>query len=59
MKTIIAMNWEGVTPDQYEKVRKAVNWEGDNPKGGLFHVAGFSNGALRVTDIWASEDNFK
>ena len=43
------MKWDGVTPDQYEKVRKLANWEGDTPKGAVFHVAGFSNNALRVS----------
>jgi hypothetical protein len=47
----MSMRWDGVTPDQYEKARKLVNWEGNIPKGALFHVSAFSNNALRVTDI--------
>lgn len=58
MKTIMRMTWEGVTPDQYEKVRKMVNWEGLPPQGGIFHLAGFHNDALRITDIWESETDF-
>ena len=58
MRTIIVMKWGGVTPDQYEKIRKLANWEGDTPKGAVFHVAGFSNNALRVTDLWESQDDF-
>jgi hypothetical protein len=58
MKTVMVMKWDGVTADQYEKLRKSVNWEGDVPKGALFHVAGFSNNAIRVTDIWESADDF-
>ena len=54
----MSMQWNGVTPDQYEKVRKSVNWEGDTPKGAIFHVAGFNNNVLRVTDIWESENDF-
>lgn len=54
----MVMKWDGVTPDQYDQVRKAANWEGDKPKGGIFHVAGFTGNALRVTDIWESEDEF-
>jgi hypothetical protein len=49
------MKWNGVTPDQYEKLRKVVNWEGNNPKGSVFHVASFSKKGIRVTDIWESE----
>ena len=42
-------------------MKKLENWrigQGDAPKGGVFHVAGFSNNALRVTDIWESENDF-
>ena len=50
------MKWEGVTPDQYEKLRKSVNWEGDMPKGAVFHVAAFDNNTGHITDIWESAD---
>lgn len=52
------MRWEAVTPDQYEQARRLINWEGNVPKGAVFHVAGFSNNVLRVTDIWESADDF-
>lgn len=58
MKTVMVMKWEGVTPEQYEKVRQSVNWEGNKPTGALFHVAGFYKNSLRVTDIWESEEDF-
>jgi hypothetical protein len=58
MKTVMIMKWEGVTPEQYEQARKLINWEGDTPKGAIFHVAAFGNNALRVTDIWESEEEF-
>jgi hypothetical protein len=58
MKTMMIMKWDGVTPDQYEQVRKHVNWEGNKPKGAIFHVASFGNNALHVTDIWESADDF-
>ncbi len=49
------MKWDGITSDQYEKLRKVVNWEGNRPTGGVFHVASFGNNAAHVTDIWESE----
>jgi hypothetical protein len=58
MKTVMSMKWDGVTPDQYEQIRKLVNWEGDVPKGAVFHVAAFNNTGIRVTDIWESEGDF-
>ena len=54
----MTMKWDGVTPDQYEKLRKIVNQEGDKPKGAVFHVASFGNNAVYVTDIWESAEDF-
>ena len=58
MKIVMIMKWDGVTPDQYEKLRKIVNWEGDTPKGAVFHVAAFDASGIRVTDVWDSADDF-
>ena len=55
---MIVLKWDGFTKDNYETLRKSVNWEGNVPKGLLFHASGFSNNALRVTDIWESADDF-
>lgn len=58
MRVVMIMKWDGVTPAQYEQVRKSVNWEDNKPNGAVFHVAAFGNNALRVTDIWESADDF-
>jgi hypothetical protein len=58
MAIVMNMQWDGVTPEQYEQVRKLVNWEGDRPAGGLFHVACFTPAGLRVTDLWESAEAF-
>ncbi len=58
MKIVMTMKWEGLTPDQYEKIRKIVNWEGDKPQGAVFHVAAFDASGIRVIDIWESGDDF-
>jgi hypothetical protein len=52
------MKWDGVTAAQYDAVRKLANWEGQPPKGAIFHVAGFNKKAMRVTDIWESKEDF-
>ena len=52
------MKWDGVTADQYEAIRKTINWEGNMPKGAVFHVAAFDKTGIRVTDIWESADEF-
>ena len=52
------MKWDGFTPANYETIRKTVNWEGNHPKGAVFHVAAFDKKGGRVTDIWESEEEF-
>jgi hypothetical protein len=52
------MKWDGVTPAQYEAVRKLTNWEGNVPKGAVFHACGFTKSGMRVTDIWESPEDF-
>jgi hypothetical protein len=66
MAITMNMMWEGVTPDQYDEVRKRVGWESNPAAGGLFHVASFGpaytpgvDGALYVTDIWESAAQFE
>jgi hypothetical protein len=58
-QVVMSMRWRGVTPEQYDKAREIVNWEGDPADGGLFHVAGFDGDGLRVTDVWESEEHFQ
>ena len=58
MRIAMFMKWDGATADQYEQLRKTVDWEGRPAKGGVFHVAAFGNGSMHVTDIWESEDDF-
>jgi hypothetical protein len=59
MAVVMIMEWEGVTPEQYEQARDLVNWEGDVPPGGMFHVAAFDGNGLRVTDLWESAEDFQ
>jgi heme-degrading monooxygenase HmoA len=59
MAVVMNMRWNGVTPEQYDEARRRVNWEGDRPVGGNFHVSSFDGDALRVTDIWDSAEDFQ
>ena len=43
MAVVMIMKWQGVTPDQYDRVRELVNWEGNVPPGAQFHVIGFDS----------------
>lgn len=59
MAVMMIMEWQGVTREQYDAVRRIVNFEGDVPRGGLFHVAAFDDKGLRVTDLWERPEDFQ
>jgi hypothetical protein len=58
MAVVVSLNWEGVSPEQYEGVIEELGLDEDSPNGGMLHVAGFMDGALRVIDVWESGDAF-
>ena len=60
MPIMMLMEWQGVTPAQYEAVRKEVHFELDVPPGGVFHVAAHdpATNTLRVTDVWDKAEDF-
>ena len=58
-KSIVAfIEWEGITKDIYDEIRRQVPLEGDVPKGLVSHIATFDKKGLRVVDIWESEEDF-
>lgn len=58
MRVLMKMFWEGIKPDQYEKLRTNVNWEGNTPKGSIFHVSAFDERGIHVIDLWDSTEEF-
>lgn len=59
MPTVMLMHWPEVSPEQYEAVRKEVNWENELPDGGKFHLAWFADDGFRVLDLWDSPQQFE
>ena len=57
--TAMMMTWAGVTPELHERALEDVRWEQDPAPGGLFHVAGFDEHGLHVTDLWESAAAFE
>jgi hypothetical protein len=53
------MQWDGITPAQYDALRALVNWENEKPDGGMFHIAVFTDQAVRITDVWQSVEEFE
>lgn len=58
MRTLVMLKHDGFTAANYETIRKTVNWEGNHPKGLVFHVAAFDKNGVHVTDIWESAEEF-
>ena len=44
-----------VTPEAYDAVRAAVDWEGDVPPGAIGHFIAFRDGEAVEADIWESQ----
>ncbi|MFF2046086.1 hypothetical protein ACFVVX_37255 [Kitasatospora sp. NPDC058170] len=59
MAVVMSMRWPGVTPEQYDAVRDAVDWEEIPSAGGQVHVAWFDDQSLHVTDVWESQQAFE
>ncbi|MFI1168060.1 hypothetical protein ACH4UM_31800 [Streptomyces sp. NPDC020801] len=59
MAVVLSMRWAGVTPEQYDAVRELVQWEEHWADGGVLHVAWFEEDALRVVDVWESQEDFE
>ncbi len=59
MLTVMSMEWTGVTQDQYNQVLRTLDLDKTPPNGGIFHVAGFSGGTLRILDLWESQQAFE
>lgn len=47
----------GLTPDMYDSMRAELNWEKQQPAGGIVHIASFDDkGAIHVADVWNSPE---
>jgi hypothetical protein len=53
------MEWPGFTQEQYNRVMSNLGLDTNPPAGAIFHVAGFTGGAVRVLDIWDSQQSFE
>jgi hypothetical protein len=58
MAILVRIDWKDVTPEKYDQVRELVQWEANQPKGGLAHVAAFDDHGLHANDIWESAGDF-
>jgi len=59
MAVVMAMRWDGVSPEQYDAVMGKLALDEDPPSGGRFHVCGFDGSSMRVVDVWDSQEAFE
>lgn len=59
MPTVMSMHWPEVSREQYEAVRKEVNWEGNAPAGAKLHVSWFADDGFHVLDLWETPQDFQ
>jgi hypothetical protein len=54
---ILAIFTGDITKDQYDTIRKEIDWDHNHPAGAVFHAASFDeNGRAHVADVWESAD---
>lgn len=59
MAIAVFLHWDGVTTDEYDKLRELVNWEGEPPVGGNLHVAAFDESGMHAIDLWETAEDFQ
>lgn len=53
--SVLAIFTGNITKVQYEALRQHVNWENQQPNGGIFHCASFDESdSIHVADVWES-----
>lgn len=60
MSVLVRFSPESLTTDRYDEVKRRLNAAGHWPPDGLeYHVCFGTDGQLKVSEIWASNDQFE
>jgi hypothetical protein len=51
------LEWDGITPEQFDELRRRTSWDTEIPDGLQHQVAAFSDKALVVTQVWKSPEH--
>ena len=57
MRVAMLMRHDGVTIDQYEQIRKAIDLDANFPQGAVVHMVTHDGNGLRISDVWESADD--
>ena len=59
MAVLLQMKWDGVSPEEYDRVVQELGIEENHADGGMLHLAGLDDGGLRIVDVWESQEAFE
>jgi hypothetical protein len=51
------LEWDGVTPEQFDELRRRASWDSDVPDGLQHQVAAFGPRGLVLTQVWKSPEH--
>jgi hypothetical protein len=57
MAILWLLEWDGFSKEQYEDLKRRVDWTGSPPDGLHYQVTAFSDKALLLTQVWQSPDH--
>ena len=57
MAIVWLLEWDGITPEQYEDLRQRAAWDTDLPEGLEHQVAAFSDKSMILTQVWRSPEH--
>lgn len=58
MPFIVHVSLAGVTPEQYDAVRRECGWLDEAPTGGMGHLTWWEGDDCHNCDVWESEEAF-
>ena len=57
MAVVWLVEWDGITPEQYDELRQRTEWDTMLPDGLQHQVAAFSDKSLILTQVWKSPEH--
>src|SRR5512138_2406867 len=56
---VLDIRWEGLTPEQYETLKKNVGWVQNPNPNGYIHLVWAEGNGLHAVDVWESAESFE
>jgi hypothetical protein len=59
MAVVLTLRWQGITQEQYDRLREIVDWETEPAVNGVFHVAWWEGDTMGIVDVWESQEDWQ